>query len=65
MFIFVTKLYRVSVGNTIEENSNVLVAVSQGTWAAKLCSNSILQFLAVGGGYQLNKLKCITAVKWL
>jgi len=50
--------YGDSVDNTVEENSsvfsltnlNVLVAVSKGMWAVKLCINKILQFLTGGAG---------------
>ena len=36
---------------------NVLVAISKGMWAVKLCFNKILQFLT-------DRLSCAIAVKW-
>jgi len=50
--------YTNGASNTVEENSsssvfpnlNVLVAVSKGMRAVKLCSNKILQFLTGGAG---------------
>jgi len=39
-----------SVHNTLLPNPNVLVAVSKGMRAVKLCTNKILQFLTGGAG---------------
>jgi len=50
-FQALTVRYGDSVHNTVEElqsllpNPNVLVAVSKGIWAVKLCTNNNLQFL--------------------
>ena len=41
----------------------MIVVVSNGTWAVKLCSNKILQFLAGSTGCLV--LTCIMAVKQL
>jgi len=49
--------YGDGAGNSVEENASifslirsVLVAISKGMRAVKLCSNKILQFLTVGAG---------------
>ena len=34
----------------VSSNPNALVAVSKGTWAVKLCSDKVLQFLTGGRG---------------
>jgi len=41
------------VGHAVDENSvflNVLVAISSGMWAVKLCINKIIPFFTVGAG---------------
>jgi len=49
--------YGDSVDDTVEENSsvlppnaNALVAISEGMWAVKLCTNRIICFLTGGAG---------------
>jgi len=52
----VERRYGDSVDNAVEESScllpnpNVLVAVSKGMWAVKLCTHKIIQFSSGGAG---------------
>jgi len=48
-FIYTVEVqYWDSVDNTVEKSSSVLVAISKGIPAVKLCTNKILQLL-IGG----------------
>jgi len=43
-------IYCVLVTARTQSNLNALVAISNGMWAVKLCTNKILHFLTGGAG---------------
>ena len=47
--------YGDNIDNTVEENSSIFSQIRiYGMWAAKLCTNKILQFLTGGANMQVH-----------